>query len=527
MTEHVRDLVSEDEDSVVATPELRPESVERPRQNPIVPMVQSIRESLGLGAPGGSKIKDLHDNNPTSVNEYQSAERHNDGQLTSESAEPEAGPSRIDPKGKGKAREVDISPYEFEADEEGDLQQQILNSLQDSDPGLLKRVQEEARDRVYQDFLRWREAEHIRINEESKVRERERLTKAAMNKNEPIASTSGPSDTTKPVTSRRERSVAVSDSIVQRIGRIAGEEVGFAPDEGDRVHTQRPINYLAPNSHLGKILVGNKNLSDDEDPSEPDDDGALEVSSQKGEIKTKGNGEPEMKLKPIQPDKYDGAINPRRFLRFAKEAYRLVKDGRVPRKRQVDIVSHFLEGKAYSFYERTCGDCPEEWDLKDFLVQLYNFIFPLSFRTEQRKKLKNLTQHGRRIREYVGEFEDLCDITGMTEERAMVTLLWDGFDPKISAGLYNRDLHPEQSSLNDVISTAEMVELVEGVQRVNNHPRDNNRSSHSRPWDGADDERKSRPKPRFKTREQRNQDKHHQNRSTENKNGGKSGTKEE
>ncbi|KAL0562937.1 hypothetical protein V5O48_019141, partial [Marasmius crinis-equi] len=399
---------------------------------------------------------------------------------------------------KGKAKEapekIDGSLQQA-LDEDGrnvGLQQQILNSLTETEPEVIQKVKEEARERTYQEFLEWRERDR-----------QERL--ATIDKRSK---------------STAKETVAVSDTMIQRLSRMAGKDMKLT-QEDDKVTGKRPIDYLAPSSHLGKILVGLGDGPPSDDGSDSGDDREKKADKPEGKGSVKGWNDNEkvpkefagMKLKPIRPNKYNGALNPRKFLRFAKEAFRLVKDGNVPEHRQVDIISYWLEDRAYGFYERTCGDCPEEWTLKDFLIQLYNYIFPLSFRTEQRQKLKTLTQHGRRIREYVGEFEDLCDIIGITDERGMVTMLWDGFDSHISAGLYNRDLHPERSSFKDVISAAEMVELVEGVKKGNNTGRteskrmDNGRLREpegSKSREPNREGRRPRPKPRFKNFDQRN-----------------------
>ncbi|KAL0065978.1 hypothetical protein AAF712_006967 [Marasmius tenuissimus] len=375
------------------------------------------------------------------------------------------------------------------------LQQQLLNSILEVNSEVLEKIKEEARDRTYSEFLEWRERDRRERLEEIENREKAARREKTSGEQEPA----------------RQESVAVSNNIVQRIGRMAGE--GTRPaGSTSKFESKRPVDYLAPNSHLGKLLIGlgdNPPSDDGSDTSDDEDRKPKKEESVKGKETEKPTAyAEEMKLKPIRPNKYDGAMNPRKFLRFSKEAYRLVKDGKVPKHRQVDIVSHYLEGKAYSFYERTCGDCPDEWVLKDFLIQLYNYVFPLSFRTEQRRKLKTLTQHGRRIREYVGEFEDLCDIIGMTDEREMVTLLWDGFDSSISAGLYNRDLHPERSSLKDVVAAAEMVELVEGVRKNTSFGRDSGRrKDRSKSRDPDRDNKRSGPKFTAKNDSQKSQDK--------------------
>ncbi|KAJ3973042.1 hypothetical protein EV361DRAFT_797024, partial [Lentinula raphanica] len=104
-----------------------------------------------------------------------------------------------------------------------------------------------------------------------------------------------------------------------------------------------------------------------------------------------------MRIKPIEPAKYSGEKDEQKFHRFAKASALYVKDGRVPVHREVNIVSNFLEGQAYTFYHSLCGDNPEEWTLYKFFVAMYNYIFPVNYRMEQRRRLLTLSQKGRKV----------------------------------------------------------------------------------------------------------------------------------
>ncbi|KAE9383240.1 hypothetical protein BT96DRAFT_775535, partial [Gymnopus androsaceus JB14] len=155
-------------------------------------------------------------------------------------------------------------------------------------------------------------------------------------------------------------------------------------------------------------------------------------------------------IKPIAPNEYNGSVNAEEFMRFVRQTTHYIEDGNVPVHREVDIMSRYLTGKAYKFYERTCGDNPDNWTLDRFFIKLYDHIFPLSFRTNQRHKLRQCSQGKHKVLDYVGYFEDLCDTIGMIDPQEKVSLLWDGFNDYITSGLYNRNLHPERSTFEDV-----------------------------------------------------------------------------
>ncbi|KAJ8080575.1 hypothetical protein PM082_017409 [Marasmius tenuissimus] len=234
--------------------------------------------------------------------------------------------------------------------------------------------------------------------------------------------------------------------MANRIAKLTDNRTIDALSEHRKGKDNQPFDFVNPRSNIRRTLN--------------------ETTSDRGT--TPGTETKKMKIKPIRPDKYNGEVSARKFLRFVKAVRRYMIDGNVPIERQVDIMTNDLEGIAYNFVERLCGNEPENWTLNDVFIELYNHIFPLNYQSEQCKKLKNHTQNGRRVRTYFASFEELCDTIGNIDDDSKVATLWDGFDPIIQKGLYNRELHPERSSWNDVVITAETVELVEGITTGNN-----------------------------------------------------------
>ncbi|KAJ3752799.1 hypothetical protein EV360DRAFT_54593, partial [Lentinula raphanica] len=158
-----------------------------------------------------------------------------------------------------------------------------------------------------------------------------------------------------------------------------------------------------------------------------------------------------MNIKPLKPTEiFDGSANLRSFQRNMREIIAYLEDGRVPDYRQVEVASRFLKGKAYTFFERICGENASQWTLKDFYEKLYDFTFPIDFRTEQRRKLVSLQQGTRRVREHVGFFNDLCNTAGTLDERHKIIFLWDSFQPTITKGLLRMGHTPETSSLLEI-----------------------------------------------------------------------------
>jgi hypothetical protein len=105
-----------------------------------------------------------------------------------------------------------------------------------------------------------------------------------------------------------------------------------------------------------------------------------------------------MLLKPIPPARYNGEANANAIQHFARESKTYVKMGRVPEDKHIYFVSHYLDGKALDFYNQIVVPDEENWTLKHFFVELFEFCFPVDFRNNQRKRLNRCFQNGKEVR---------------------------------------------------------------------------------------------------------------------------------
>ncbi|KAE9383128.1 hypothetical protein BT96DRAFT_961093 [Gymnopus androsaceus JB14] len=157
-----------------------------------------------------------------------------------------------------------------------------------------------------------------------------------------------------------------------------------------------------------------------------------------------------MLLKPDPPESYDGSVDVRAFIKFVTEGTAYVRDGRVPSNRRVLKLSKYLKGKAYQFYLTTVADSPFDWRLKKFFTELYNYCFPLTYRLDQRRKLKRTFQNDKSVRDYLAELNDLFNTIGLIDEREKVHKLWSGLNRNIQKGLWREKLNPEYSSYIEI-----------------------------------------------------------------------------
>ncbi|KAE9406247.1 hypothetical protein BT96DRAFT_934264 [Gymnopus androsaceus JB14] len=223
----------------------------------------------------------------------------------------------------------------------------------------------------------------------------------------------------------------VPGTMADRIVNLASKPSHLTPtgQGSGQICADRPSDYIAPTSRLGKTMNYLRAHSAASARREMySDSGFKDLNTEIGY---------KMSIKPTPPFEYDGSPNTQVFMQFFKQASRYIEDGNVPKHHEVDIMARYLKGK------------------------LYDNVFPLSFQTNQRFKLRNFQQGNLEVRNYVGEFQDICDTISVIDPQEKVSLLWDGFNSHIAIGLYNCNLHPERSSFQEVVEHAEILELID------------------------------------------------------------------
>jgi hypothetical protein len=154
------------------------------------------------------------------------------------------------------------------------------------------------------------------------------------------------------------------------------------------------------------------------------------------------------------------------------EAY--LRDGKVHRERQIRILAHYLDGKAYSFYmQKVASDDPNNWNLHQFFTELFNYCFPVDYRQQMRLKLENFYQkQNQTVSDYVFELQELFSMVGAMPEEMKIIKLWYSLNTKTQRAMWRDGLHPDSSTWDEIVAKAEMVEIANSVidSRERNKP---------------------------------------------------------
>ncbi|EMD40986.1 hypothetical protein CERSUDRAFT_91737 [Gelatoporia subvermispora B] len=123
------------------------------------------------------------------------------------------------------------------------------------------------------------------------------------------------------------------------------------------------------------------------------------------------------RLKPRDPDAYDGRTDVTVFQRFMQQCTDYVDGYGLEERRQIASLSYFLTDKAYEFYVNTVSRNSRSWTLRKFFVGLFNYCFPIDFRTRTREKLDRFKQSDRTVREYVHQLETMFLTAGVLSKQ--------------------------------------------------------------------------------------------------------------
>ncbi|KAL0060402.1 hypothetical protein AAF712_012817 [Marasmius tenuissimus] len=203
-------------------------------------------------------------------------------------------------------------------------------------------------------------------------------------------------------------------------------------------------------------------------------------------------------IKPVQPPMYNGEADGEKYNNWVMRIFQYCHEGNVPKKEQVFLASSYLEDKALSFFLQKVAQDHAKWNLHTFCTELFNYCFPLNYRSMQREKLKSCRQGSRSVSEYVYELETLYNLVGVTSKREKVIKLWDGLNEYLREKLVDNKYSKEVHKWNEIVKEAEWFEMSRAEVRSERKDRPEKRWNEDK-----------RDKPRHKNRDNSRKDYRH------------------
>ncbi|KZV86457.1 hypothetical protein EXIGLDRAFT_752800 [Exidia glandulosa HHB12029] len=124
----------------------------------------------------------------------------------------------------------------------------------------------------------------------------------------------------------------------------------------------------------------------------------------------------------------------------------------------IDTMRYALLGKAGAWYTRHVAMEFKAWKVEEVYQQLYETCFPISFREDLRNKLMSATQHGRPVKDFAKDLENLAirydDVDPLTIRR----IFWDGVDDFVRLYWIDKGLSLEFTEIQTLVYYAYRVE---------------------------------------------------------------------
>ncbi|KAI0071439.1 hypothetical protein K474DRAFT_1701604 [Panus rudis PR-1116 ss-1] len=165
---------------------------------------------------------------------------------------------------------------------------------------------------------------------------------------------------------------------------------------------------------------------------------------------------------PEKPNRYaNGSSDIDKFYRFCTEIKDYTDEYKIHPKRLATTVSRFLDGRAWNYYTHVLTrevQRGKAHTLKEILVGLFDYCFPLNFKEKLQTKAKNFRQGGLDVREYIYKLETLLDLAGINEEKDRVHHLWDGLHVNIRTELTSNKVTTATHTWDQIRHEAEFAE---------------------------------------------------------------------
>ncbi|KAJ8507317.1 hypothetical protein ONZ45_g10305 [Pleurotus djamor] len=169
-------------------------------------------------------------------------------------------------------------------------------------------------------------------------------------------------------------------------------------------------------------------------------------------------------LKPLTPTEYSGSDDVTVVYRFISESVAYLEEGRVKTTARIRRLGSLLKGKAFNWYVREIANRASEMDILEFFKLLIDAHFPTDLMEATRVEIDRSYQGEKTVREYATALKQKYETLGTVSDIEQVARLWRGFKPYINGELYQNHLSPNSSTWDEVVETAEKIELIENAK---------------------------------------------------------------
>ncbi|KAF8579439.1 hypothetical protein K439DRAFT_1254721, partial [Ramaria rubella] len=116
----------------------------------------------------------------------------------------------------------------------------------------------------------------------------------------------------------------------------------------------------------------------------------------------------------------------------------------------VKRLKKYVKGHTYTFFELEIMTAGQQWELKRFFEELFNYCFPPNFRSAQRRRLASFMQRELPIRDYAHQIQALLNSIGDISERQLTVYFWNSAQREIQERWATEKFNPEFSTFSEL-----------------------------------------------------------------------------
>jgi hypothetical protein len=162
-------------------------------------------------------------------------------------------------------------------------------------------------------------------------------------------------------------------------------------------------------------------------------------------------------VKPLKPREYDSSPCVDKFTVYMAQIISYCKAGAIESEQQVQTAGYFLTGKAESYYYSQIAHEAYKWDLHDFFVALFDYLFDSDFIQTQRERIKTYCQGTQKPHEFAKALERIYAMLPTEHDRTKVLRLWDSLRIEIQVRLTELGFNPEVNTWKTIVDEAGKV----------------------------------------------------------------------
>ncbi|PPQ86489.1 hypothetical protein CVT25_007548 [Psilocybe cyanescens] len=153
-------------------------------------------------------------------------------------------------------------------------------------------------------------------------------------------------------------------------------------------------------------------------------------------------------LKTSPPFIYNGEVQATLFKKWVREVRLWTEQGRIRESEGVMLAGKYLGGRAYQFFERDILALRKKYDLTEFFEKLFDYVFPVDFRMQQRDKFDACRQDNRSVLDFLRKLQEIADTIGDMEDRDIVLAFWRRSQPYLRVEMTKDGLDPTLMSIS-------------------------------------------------------------------------------